>query len=131
VLFMDADRTHQWAADLRSAERRLQAAQLAADTDTLGLLLDDRLVFTGPDGSLSTKNDDLELHKTGRQRLTRVDEEDLSVLVVGTTGVTWFLGTVAGTFDGQGFGARVRYTRTWVRDPEHGWRVVAAHVGPA
>ncbi|MFY1636105.1 hypothetical protein ACN27F_22990 [Solwaraspora sp. WMMB335] len=39
-------------------------------------------------------------------------EEDLAVLVVGGTGVTWFLGTVKGTLAGTPFLARVRYTRT-------------------
>ncbi|MEY9878285.1 ketosteroid isomerase-like protein [Streptacidiphilus sp. MAP12-33] len=116
--------------DLRSTERRLQAAQLAADVATLDALLDDRLVFTGPDGQLCRKSDDLELHRTGRQRLTRVEEEALDVLVVGATGVTWFLGTLAGTVDGQEFSARLRYTRTWVRTDGSGWRVVAAHVTP-
>ncbi|MFE0460942.1 nuclear transport factor 2 family protein [Kitasatospora sp. NPDC058965] len=118
-------------ADLRAAEHRLQAAQLAADAGALDHLLDDRLVFTGPDGRLYGKSDDLELQRSGRQRLTRVDEEDLAVLVVGTTGLTWFLGTLAGSVDGAEFTARLRYTRTWVHTPDHGWRLVAAHVGPA
>ncbi|MEY9846544.1 ketosteroid isomerase-like protein [Streptacidiphilus sp. BW17] len=128
---MNADRTGQLTEELRSAERRLQAAQLAADADALDVLLDDRLVFTGPDGRLYGKNDDLEIQKGGRQRLTRVDEEDLTVLVDGATGVTWFLGTLAGALEGQEFTARVRYTRTWVHTPGNGWRVVAAHVSPA
>ncbi|WP_042377455.1 nuclear transport factor 2 family protein [Streptacidiphilus melanogenes] len=127
---MGSDETGGLTADLRSAERRLQAAQLAADADALELLLDDRLVFTGPDGRLYSKKDDLEIQRSGRQRLGRVDEEELAVLVVGTTGVTWFLGLVGGTLDGQEFSARVRYTRTWVHSDEGGWRVVAAHVTP-
>jgi len=112
-------------------ERRLQAAQLAADADTLAVLLDDRLVFTGPEGVLYSKHDDLELQRGGGQRLTRVDEEHLDVLVDGTTGVTWFLGTLAGLFLGEPFTARVRYTRTWIHTHDHGWRLVAAHVSPA
>ena len=43
-------------------------------------------------------------------------EEDLTVLVEGRTGVTWFLGTVEGTVAGRPFAARLRYTRTWI-DP--------------
>jgi hypothetical protein len=116
---------------LLEAERRLQAAQLAADADTLDRLLDDRLVFTGPDGRLYSKQDDLEIQRGGRQRLTRVDAEEVTALVDGSVGVTWFLGTVAGVFLGEEFSQRVRYTRTWVRSDEHGWRVLAAHVSPA
>ncbi|WP_412538454.1 nuclear transport factor 2 family protein [Longispora sp. K20-0274] len=116
------------ADGLRAAERRLQAAQLAGDADALDQLLDDRLVFTlGVDGRTYRKQDDLELQRSGAQSLSRVDEEELRVLVVGGTGVTWFLGTLAGTFRGESFEARMRYTRTWVRDEAGGWRVVAAH----
>ena len=117
--------------ELREAERRLQAAQFAADASALDALIDDRLVFTGPDGVLYSKDDDLELQRTGGQRLTRVDEENLRVLVDGRTGVTWFLGTLEGVFKGQEFTARVRYTRTWIHTAGHGWRLIAAHVSPA
>jgi hypothetical protein len=114
--------------ELREAERRLQAAQLASDVSALDRLLDERLVFTGPDGNHYTKQDDLRVHRSGEQVMTRVSEEELTVLVAGRTGVTWFLGTLAGTIKGTPFTARVRYTRTWIYDDEHGWRLLAAHV---
>jgi hypothetical protein len=116
--------------DLRRAERRLQAAQLASDVPALERLLDDRLVFTGPDGNHYTKADDLQAHGSGEQSMTRVSEEDLTVLVDGSTGITWFLGTVEGALAGTRFSARVRYTRTWIHDGRD-WRLVAAHVSSA
>ncbi|MEV4691430.1 nuclear transport factor 2 family protein [Micromonospora echinospora] len=117
--------------ELRAAERRLQRAQLSSDVAALDRLIDDRLVFTGPDGRLYSKQDDLHAHRSGQQTMTRVDEEDLAALVVGGTGVTWFLGTLEGTMGGEPFLARVRYTRTWVLDEDEEWRLLAAHVGPA
>ena len=112
---------------LRTAERRLQAAQLASDVDALATLIDDDALFTGPDGALATKADDLAVHASGRQVLSRVDEEDLKVRVTGHVGVTWFLGTLQATVDGAPLTARMRYTRTWLNDPATGWRVIAAH----
>jgi ketosteroid isomerase-like protein len=112
---------------LRSAERRLQAAQLASDVAALDELLDDRLVFTGPDGQLYGKQDDLRVHRTGTQVIDTLREEDVKVLVAGTTGITWFLGSLSGSIDGAAFEARMRYTRTWVHDAERGWRIIAAH----
>ena len=109
---------------LRSAERRLQAAQLASDVETLTELLDDEAIFTGPDGNLYSKEDDLSAHRSSHQALNRVDELELRVLV---TGSTWFLGTLDGTISGEPFTTRVRYTRTWVHDGRAGWRIVAAH----
>ncbi|MBY8872019.1 nuclear transport factor 2 family protein [Micromonospora sp. PLK6-60] len=116
---------------LRDAERRLQAAQLAADAEALDELIDDRLIFTGPGGLLYRKADDLALQRSGEQRLTQVTEEELIVLAAGTTGVTWFLGTLSGVFKGEAFTARLRYTRTWIHEPSRGWRLVAAHVSEA
>ncbi|MEU5410017.1 nuclear transport factor 2 family protein [Nocardia asteroides] len=116
--------------DLREAERRLQAAQLAGDVQALDELLDDRLIFTiGAD--TATKSDDLELHRTKGQVVTKLEQEQLTVLVEGTTGVTWFLGRVEGSIHGSPFAARMRYTRTWAYDDSHGWRVIAAHASVA
>jgi hypothetical protein len=115
-------------AELREAEHRLQAAQLTGDVAELDRLLDDRLIFTlGVDGRCYTKHDDLRNHRTRLQVLTKLVEEDLVILVDGRTGVTWFLGTLEGEFAGEPFAARMRYTRTWLRDEDHGWRIVAAH----
>jgi uncharacterized protein DUF4440 len=119
------------AEALREAERRLQRAQLASDAETLDQLIDERLVFTGPDGRHYSKQDDLHAHRSGQQSMTRVDEEDLTMRVVGRTGVTWFLGTLEGSMAGEPFLARVRYTRTWIHDDDSGWRLIAAHVSPA
>ena len=117
---------------LRDAERRLQAAQLAGDADLLDGLLDDRLIYTGgPDGARYSKQDDLEIQRSGIQRLSKVEEEKLIVFVEGHTGVTWFLGTLEGTFAGAVFNARLNFTRTWIYRPDLGWRVIAAHASPA
>ena len=48
------------------------------------------------------------------------------MLVTGSTGVTWFLGTLEGAVGGEPFSARMRYTRTWAREAD-GWKIVAAH----
>ena len=61
---------------LRRAERRLQAAQLGSDVAELGALVDERLLCTGPDGHLYTKQDDLEIHRTARQVMSVIDEQD-------------------------------------------------------
>jgi ketosteroid isomerase-like protein len=70
------------------------------------------------------------MHRTGEQKITRVEEEQLSVLVVGDTGITCFLGTLEGTLSGTQFTARIRYTRSWIRG-SGGWRLLAAHVSDA
>ncbi len=100
---------------------------MSSDVKALTELLDDAVLFTGPDGNLYSKEDDLGGHRSGHQVLTRIEESELRVLVTGSTGVTWFLGTLEGTVGGESFTARMRYTRTWARDAKTGWRIVAAH----
>lgn len=113
---------------LLRAERQLQAAQLAGDVAALDRLLDDRLVAIGPDGSRYTKDDDLAGHRSGSSVVSELVEEHLEVLVAGTTGVTFVVGRVSGTFEGQPMSARLRYTRTWVHSGDLGWRILAAHI---
>jgi Domain of unknown function (DUF4440) len=111
---------------LHAAERQLQAAQLASDVTVLDELLDDDLLFTGPDGSLLSKEDDLKAHRSGWQKLRQLDELDLRVRVVGSTGVTWVLMALAGSIGPDSFDGRVRYTRTWTHDAETGWKILTA-----
>ncbi|MFI0941309.1 nuclear transport factor 2 family protein [Streptomyces sp. NPDC021020] len=117
-------------AGLREAERQLQAAVLAGDADALDLLLDDRARYTGPDGGVLTKADDLAAHRSRTLLVEAFDQEELGVCVAGTTGVTYVLATLRGTAAGEPFAARLRYTRTWVREGGR-WRVLAAHAGVA
>jgi ketosteroid isomerase-like protein len=112
--------------NLRAAERRLQDAQLSSDVGVLDELLDDAGRFTGPDGALYTKQDDLRAHESRHQVLTRLEEEELHVLAAAHSGVTWLLCSLEGSVGGQPVAARVRYTRSWMRGPE-GWKIVAAH----
>ncbi|MFF3444265.1 nuclear transport factor 2 family protein [Streptosporangium sp. NPDC002721] len=127
--------THRTLVDtLHEAERRLQAAQLSGDVEALDRLLHEELVFTGPpDGAChpGAKQLDLHNHRSRTQIMTKLVQEDLTVLAEGSTGVTCFLGTLEGTFAGEPFAGRMRYTRTWVHTDEYGWRVLAAHAGPA
>lgn len=126
---MDTDQA-ALAAALHEAEQRLQAAVRSSDVAALDLLLDDRVVYTGPDGRCLTKQEDLEAHRSGTIAVDVFDQQDLHVTVEGTTGVTRVLAGLQGTAGGQPFTGRLRYTRTWVH-ADGGWRVLAAHAGAA
>lgn len=117
--------------ELLDAERRLQQAQRDGDVAALDLLLDDSVIAIGPDGTRFRKSDDLEAYRSGSSSIDSLIEEDLAFNVVGTTGATIALCSVAGTFGGGPFAARLRYARTWAYDEKAGWRIVAAHISPA
>lgn len=113
---------------LIAAERALHAAQVAGDVAALDRLLDDRLIAIGPDGGRHTKDDDLAGYRSGFSVITQMSEEDVEVLVAGSTGATFFTTTIAGTFGGEPMSGRLRYMRTWVHDDTTGWRILAATI---
>lgn len=116
--------------DLLTAERQLQAAQRAADVESLDALLHPRVVGAGPDGTVFTKEDDLESYRSGALRITSLVEESLDVQEDSHTGVTRTVASVAAVQGGAVMSARLLYTRLWVREDGR-WRVLAATFVPA
>ena len=112
---------------LRAAEAALRQAQLTNDTEALDRLLDESLVFTGPDGALYGKADDLHAHRERWLRLTRLEPGEERVQRFGRIAVVSVRMEMAGSFKGAPLGGSYRYTRIWCKRPE-GWRIVAGHV---
>lgn len=113
---------------LLAAESRLQQAQLASDVAVLDQLLHPALTFVGPDGSLSDKAADLDAHRSAVIRLHALEPDDVFAQVVDGVGVTVLTARLAGSYQGQVFDSRMRYTRTWVCG-DGAWRVLAAQAG--
>ena len=116
------------SAALRAAEDALRAAQLAGDAAALDRLVDDALVFTGPDGLVYGKADDLSAHREGWVRIARLEPSEERVQRLGSVAVVSVRMEMAGAFRGEAFAGSYRYTRVWC-EREDGWRVVAGHVG--
>ncbi|MFN2637556.1 MAG: nuclear transport factor 2 family protein [Gemmatimonadaceae bacterium] len=112
---------------LRNCESALRAAQLTSDFAALDRLVDDALVFTGPDGAVYGKADDLKGHRDGMIRITRLEPSEERVQEFGSIAVVSVRMQMSGTFRGEAFSGPFRYTRVWCQRPD-GWRVVAGHV---
>lgn len=69
--------------EIAALEAELRAAQLGADVTALNRLIADKLLFTGPDGRLGTKAQDLEAHSSGVVRFRSHEPEELRVRRVG------------------------------------------------
>ena len=114
-------------SSIRLAESALRQAQLAADVAALDALIDDDLVFTGPDGAVYGKRDDLNAHRSGAIRITQLDPSDERLQDFGSIIVVSVRMEMCGSFNGTPFAGPFRYTRIW-RARDDGWRVVAGHV---
>lgn len=118
---------HPTADTLMAAELALREAQRTSDVAALERLLDDALVFTGPDGAVYGKADDLRAHREGVVRLTRLEPSEERVQRFGAIAVVSVRMELAGTVGGEPFAGPFRYTRVWCERPD-GWRIVAGHV---
>jgi len=114
-------------SEIAALEEQLRVAMLHSDLSVLDTLIADGLLFVAPDGSVVGKAADLELHRSGAQRISRLDFTDLLVRAHGEVAVATVAAVVSGTFKGQPFSGRFRYLRTWART-RAGWQVVAGSV---
>jgi ketosteroid isomerase-like protein len=115
--------------EIVACEAQIRAAQLAADVEALDRLIDDDLLFTGPDGQLGTKAQDLDAHRSGLVRFLEHEPEELRVRRIGAdAAVSALRARLAVEVAGTLVRGTYRYTRVWVREGGSAWRVVGGHV---
>lgn len=113
--------------EIRQHEEALRLAMLASDVEALDALIADDLLFVGPSGEVFHKQDDLALHRSGRQKLTLAEWESVEVAVQDQAAVTTVAAQLSGTIDGTAFSGRFRYCRLWARTAT-GWQVLGGSV---
>jgi ketosteroid isomerase-like protein len=115
--------------EIVALEARLRAAQLAADVAALDTLIDEDLLFTGPDGTLGTKTQDLESHRSGVVRFREHVPTELRIRRVGDdVALVALRARLAVEVAGTAVGGAYRYTRVWARDGSGAWRIAGGHV---
>jgi hypothetical protein len=107
-------------------EARLRAAVLSADLQVLDELLADDLVFTDHGGRLLTKEIDLDAHRSGRLRVSKLEFTDRLSRQADSAVIVVVRAAIAGTFDSIAFAGDYRYTRVWSKRAGK-WQIVAAH----
>ena len=111
-------------------EARIRRAQLDADVGALDALISDDLLFTGPDGQVGTKAQDLDAHRSGLVRFRAHEPQELRVRRVGPdVAVVALRAQLAVEVAGTLIRGTHRYTRVWAREGGE-WRIVGGHVAP-
>jgi ketosteroid isomerase-like protein len=126
---MAATLTGEPDPEIVALESRLRAAQLAVDVRALDALISDNLLFTGPDGELATKAQDLDAHRSGMVRFREHEPEELRVRRAGDgVAVAALRARLGVEVMGTLMRGTYRYTRVWAREEDGTWRVVGGHV---
>lgn len=117
--------------EIVSLEAALRDAQLQADVDALARLISDDLLFTGPDGQLATKAQDLAAHRSGTLRIREHTPIELRIRRLSPDAAIVALRAHL-TVDVHGVAVQgaFRYTRVWSREQGQ-WRVAGGHVAAA
>ena len=123
ILVGDAD------PEIVALEARLRNAQLNADLTALENLIADDLLFTGPNGQLGTKAQDIEAYRSGTVQFKEHIPEELRIRRVGIDlAITSLRAQLAVEVAGNLSRGTYRYTRIWAREGGKTWRVVGGHV---
>ena len=110
-------------------EARIRAAQLGADVTALEDLISDDLLFTGPDGQLGTKAQDIEAYRSGTVRFKAHVPEELRIRRVSAdVAISSLRAQLTVDVAGNISRGTYRYTRIWAREDGKAWRVVGGHV---
>jgi ketosteroid isomerase-like protein len=108
-------------------EEKLRQAMLDSDVRVLDELIADDLVFTMHTGQVVNKQYDLDAHRSGIFKFTKVDQDDRQIHLYGDCVVVTVKVDLAGTFNQQAFSETYRFTRVWVKR-QNRWQIVAGHV---
>jgi len=107
-------------------EERLERAMRTSDVQALDELLADDLMFTNHLGHVVSKQQDLELHRSGSLKLESLHVSDRDVRQFGHVAIVAVRVQLAGRHADHHFEGTFRFTRIWASEGGP-WRIVAAH----
>ena len=101
-------------------------AAVKVDLAFFGRILSDDYMFTGPDGTISTKAQTIASLKSGEQVYTSAVSDEMKVRVYGDAAVVTGRWTSKEMLKGKDMSGQYRWTDTWVKLAGR-WRCVAGH----
>jgi ketosteroid isomerase-like protein len=117
--------------EIQRLEERLRRAMLDGDAAALDELLDERILFTGPDGGvLAGKADDVAAYRSGRMKVASHEPSELRVERHGDdAAVVSVRVALSGEYQGSPFRGVYRYSRFYLKRGGV-WRIVGGGVTP-
>ncbi|MPR37284.1 nuclear transport factor 2 family protein [Salmonirosea aquatica] len=98
---------------ITEAEEQLVNAMKNGDCRRLDRMLHDKLLFTDHNGQVVDKATDMQMHRSGKLAIDRMDTGERLVVSLGSVSIVSVRAQVGGRYDGIPFGGDFRYTRVW------------------
>ncbi len=115
---------------IATLEDQSRDAALKADTAFLEkTLADDYVGISGMTGGLMTRDQAIQLRKSGDIKYDSIDVGDRKIRIYGNTAVVTSEATVKGTMKGQDISGDYRGTRVWVKQ-KGTWKAVSFQTTP-
>jgi ketosteroid isomerase-like protein len=113
--------------EIENLEAELAEAMLENDIAMLDRLLSDDLVFSGPDGVIVNKSQDLALHQSGDIIFTTYEIDELLIQSYEPMAIAHVKVKLAGNFKGEDFAGDFRYLRIYLKQDEQ-WKIIGGQV---
>ena len=107
-------------------EQEMTEATAKGDAAALDRAMVDTCIVTSPDGSVLGKAQFLGALRFRSYKIESSRIEGLRVQVYGDTAIVTYGTTDSGTYNGQHFLSRARWTRTWQSQAGR-WKILASH----
>ena len=112
---------------IQTLESRLQNAMLNSNVDELNELLADDLIFTNHIGHLMTKQDDLNLHKSGALKIKKIKLKNLNIRLLNEVALVNTEAIIIGILNNKISENKFRFSRIWSKKSNNLWQVIMAH----
>ncbi|WP_263771267.1 nuclear transport factor 2 family protein [Propionivibrio soli] len=112
-------------SQIEAAEEQLRLAMLASDVESLDALISPSLIFTTHFGLVISKQDDLEIHRSGVLKFEKIEPSERKVLVLDRVAYVSVRAHLSGVFDGSPFHDDIRFSRVWQLSRNNAWQIVA------
>jgi hypothetical protein len=111
-------------AQIELSEELLRQAMLTSDVESLNALISPNLVFTTHFGSVISKQDDLEAHRSGALKFHAIELSEKQILAISDLMYVSVRARVTGNFGNSRFQDDIRFSRIWQQTSEQRWQVV-------
>ncbi|MGB0063828.1 MAG: nuclear transport factor 2 family protein [Terracidiphilus sp.] len=116
---------HETRHEIDQLEDEWRTAVLTGDVKTMNSLLADDYMAITPNGLLQTRDETLQILRSGHMHFTSISITDRKVRFYGATAVVTSLASIEATTPDGPMTGDFRYTRVYVRNAEGLWKIVS------